>query len=421
MTLRAQGLRTLAAAAIATTAVLATACSGSAPGGSTGGTELTVAGFKDPTGNLQQIINTWNQAHPKAKVRYVDLPSASDAQHQLLAQTFLARSSTYDLVVADDTWTDEFASKGWLAPLPASQFKLGQMFPASVRGGSYAGQQYTIPFTASAEFLYYRKDLVPAPPTTWAQLVSDCKIARAKNIGCYAGQFAQYEGLTVNFVSAVASAGGSVLSPDGKRVTVDSPQAAKGLQFLVNGFREGYIPKAAITYQEQDGEQAFEQGKLMFLMNYPFVYQQANTPGPDTKVAGKFGVARIPGLSGPGVITTGGHMMGVSAFSKHRSDAEDFVKFFTSEANARQLLTKLGDAPVWQSLYSDPGLTKQFPFLPIIAQELKTGVVRPRTKNYAALSLAIQQNVYTALQGGKSVPAALKGTSTQLSNVLAGH
>jgi multiple sugar transport system substrate-binding protein len=405
--------------AVVVASLLLAACAGSKPGGSGGGAELSIAGYKDATGKIHKVIDVWNNAHPNAKARYIELPSASDQQHQMLAQNFLAHSSTYDVIVADDTWTDEFASKGWLTALPAGQFQLDNMFESVARGGEYQGKLYTVPFTASAEFLYYRKDLVPNPPTTWAQMIADCAMAREKQIGCYAGQFSQYEGLTVNFVSAVASAGGSVLSPDGTKVKVDSPQAAEGLSFLANGFRDGYIPKEAITYQEQQGQQAFQQGKLLFMTNYSFVYNLANTPGPETAIAGKVGIAPIPGLSGPGVVTTGGHMMGVSAYSKRTADATAFVKFFTSEANARDLLLNLGYAPAWKSLYSDPALTAKMPFLPVISEELKTAVVRPRTTNYVALSLTIQKNAYAALQGQKSVADALRDMNAQLQSTVA--
>ena len=43
-----------------------------------------------------------------------------------------------------------------------------------------------------------------------------CSIAKANNIGCYSGQFKQYEGLTVNASEAINSFGGSVLDKDGK-------------------------------------------------------------------------------------------------------------------------------------------------------------------------------------------------------------
>jgi multiple sugar transport system substrate-binding protein len=419
---RKPGMSRLIPAAVgAVVTVLAVAaCSGTTPDSGKGGSELTIAGYKDTSGHIHEIIDTWNAAHPKAKARYVELPTASDAQHQQLVQNFLARSSTYDVIIADDTWTAEFGSKNWLEPLPQAQFPLDKLYPAVVSGGMYDGKLYTIPYTASAEVLYYRSDLVSRPPTTWTDLISDCATAQAKKMGCYAGQFAQYEGLTLSFTSAVASAGGAVMSPDGQTVVVDSPQAKQGLDFLVNGFKQGYIPKEAITYQEEQGRIAFQQGKLMFLVNYPYVYAQANTKGPDSKVVGKFKVAPIPGSNGPGVIATGGHMMGVSAFSKHKADATDFVKFFTSEANARQLLIKQGYTPVWKTLYDDRQLTEQYPFLPVIAAELQHAVVRPRTKNYIALSLAIQKNVYSALQGGKSSSAALSDMAGQIKDAIAG-
>ena len=89
-----------------------------------------------------------------------------------------------------------------------------------------------------------------------------------------------YEGLTVNFAEAVQSAGGSILSPDGNRVTLDSPQARAGLSFLVRGFAQGWIPRAALGYDEEASRKAFEAGKLLFLRNWPYVYGLASVPGP---------------------------------------------------------------------------------------------------------------------------------------------
>jgi multiple sugar transport system substrate-binding protein len=419
--MRPSWIRTVLTAASAglAGALALSGCSGSTP--DSGGGRLTLAAYKDTGHHLHDIVDAWNAAHPKDKVRYLELPESSDDQRAQLTQNFLARSSTYDVIVADDTWTSEFASKKWLVPLPKNQLPLDRLFPASLDAGTYNGNVYTVPYTANADLLYYRSDLVSKPPTTWSQLIADCDIARKHQISCYAGQYAQYEGLTVNFTSAVASAGGKVLSADGTQVLVDSAQARKGLDFLVNGMRTGYIPKEAITYKEEESRRAFQQGRLLFLMNYPYVYPQANTPGPDSKIAGRFKVAALPGLNGPGVSTTGGHMIGVSAFSKHRATAIDFVKFFTSEANARKLLIAQGTAPVWKSLYDDPELNKRFPFLPVLKHSLDTGVARPKTVNYTALSRAIQQNVYAALQGRKSSDAAVTDMAGQLRSVVQGH
>ncbi|MBV8932243.1 MAG: ABC transporter substrate-binding protein [Kutzneria sp.] len=409
---------TLLAALGAAAALLAGGCAGSLPYTADG--EITVAGAKDTSGNLNKLIDVWNAAHPDKKARYVELAAESGLQRQQVMQNFLAHSPTYDAVITDDTWTTEFADKGWLAPLPADDFPPHEYFPAAVDAGTVGGTLYAAPYIASPVVLFYRDDLVARPPRTWSELIGDCAIAAAHQMGCYAGQFASYEGLTVNVTSAIRSAGGDILSVDGTRAVVDTPQARHGLEFLVNGFRQGYIPKEAITYQEEEGRRAFQRGSLLFLSNYSYVYARANTPGPDTAIAGKAAVAPIPGLDNPGVTSVGGHMMAVSAFSRHRQDTIEFVRYFTGEDNERQLLLKQSVAPVWRKLYDDPDLIKRFPFLPTLKESLERGRARPKTANYSALSLAVQTAAYAALQGAVSVDAALAAMSDQIDSALDG-
>ncbi len=71
-------------------------------------------------------------------------------------------------------------------------------------------------------------------------------------LGCFAGQYNKYEGLTVNFDEAVHGAGGVIVGDDGKP-NVATPEATKGLQTLTDWFKDGHIPKAAITWQEEQG------------------------------------------------------------------------------------------------------------------------------------------------------------------------
>ena len=118
------------------------------------------------------------------------------------------------------------------------------VIPAAKATAVYDGEMYGAPFMTNAGLLYYRSDLVPTPPTTWAELEAACEVAKANAMDCYAGQFAQYEGLTVNVAEAINSAGGTFLSEDGTKVTVDSPEAREGLQHLVDMFQNGDINEA---------------------------------------------------------------------------------------------------------------------------------------------------------------------------------
>lgn len=80
------------------------------------------------------------------------------------------------------------------------------------------------------------------PPATWDELIGACGTAQHAGIGCYAGQYAKYEGLTVNASEAINTAGGSILGPDGVTPTMNTPEAKAGLQSLVDAYRSGAIP-----------------------------------------------------------------------------------------------------------------------------------------------------------------------------------
>ncbi len=88
----------------------------------------------------------------------------------------------------------------------------------------------------------------------------------------------------MNASEAINGAGGSILGKDGAP-DVDTTAAKAGLQNLVDAFKDGNIPAEAITYQEEQGRTAFENGKLLFLRNWPYVYNLAKTDG-SSKVKG---------------------------------------------------------------------------------------------------------------------------------------
>lgn len=413
--------RLAVAASAALVATVVGACSGSTPSGDSsanGGGDnargpITLATGKDTTGKLQKILDQWNTAHPDEKVTMFELSEKADDQRSAMVQNFQARSDRFDVVNADVIWTAEFAARGWIDPLDG-KIDTSALLPATVETGKYNGKLYAAPFTSDGGMLYYRKDLVPNPPKTWDELISDCAIATQHNMGCYAGQFAQYEGLTVNVSEAINSSGGDIVTNGGKDVTVDSPEAKKGLEFLVNGFKQGYIPKEAITYQEEDSRRAFQQGKLLFLRNWPYVYNLAKAPGKDSVVQDKFAVAPLPGPNGPGASTLGGHNLALSAFSKHKATAVDWIKFMESQDVQRQMLVDLSNAPVIAALYDDAQLQQQVPYLATLKQSILNAKPRPVTPVYNEVTLAVEKNSYAALQGKKSVDDALKDMASDL-------
>ncbi len=278
--------------------------------------------------------------------------------------------------------------------------------------------------------LYYRKDLVSTPPTTWAEMIADCAVgtktvnstqsATLAKPACYAGQFAKYEGLTVNAAEAINGAGGVIVGPDGKTPDGRPPRRPRpGLNFLVNGFKDGYIPKEALGYQETQSLNTFEAGQLMFMRNWP--YADAILSGKDSKVAGKFGIAPLPGQNGQGASSLGGHSLGISVYSKYPKTDLDFLKFIESDQIQKYDLNVGTLAPVVASLYTDPTLVAKFPYLPVLLKSIQTAVPRPITPFYPAVTEAIETNVYAALQGQKSTQQALSDLQAAITSAASGQ
>jgi len=416
MAVRPAAVAVLAGASLALAACGGGSSSSGGSGGSGGdaGANLTARGpityvqGKDNSGVVRPLVAKWNKMHPSEKVTFKEQAASATAQHDDLVQNFQAKNVNYDVVDVDVIWTAEFAAKGWLQPLKDSfALDTSKLLPATVKTATYTGTLYAAPQTTDGGILYYRKDLVPKPPKTWAEMMSDCAVAKKHNMGCFAGQYQKYEGLTVNAAEAINTAGGEIVKSDGKTPAVDSPEAAKGLSLLADAYKNGNIPREAITYTEEEGRQAFEAGKLLFLRNWPYVYNLAKTEG-SSKVKNTFAMAPLPGLNGPGVSSLGGHNLALSVYSGHKATAFDFIKFMESPATEKFYITQGSLAPVVASLYTDPSLTKKFPYLPVLKTSLEHAVPRPVTPFYPAVSKAVQDNAYAAIKGDKPVDQALK-------------
>ena len=418
---------------VATAGVLAltlSACGGGGGGGTTAGGDaeqgldgrgpITYVQGKDNSNVVRPLIEKWNAAHPNEKVTFKEQTDQADQQHDDLVQNFQAKNANYDVVSVDVVWTAEFAAKGWLQPLKDKMaLDTSAMLKPTVESASYKGTLYAAPQNSDGGILYYRKDLVPTAPKTWDEMMGMCSIAKENNIGCFAGQYAKYEGLTVNTSEAINSAGGSVLDADGKP-SLNTPEAKAGLENLTKAYADGSIPKEAITFQEEQGRQAFQDGKLLFHRNWPYVYNLAMTEG-SSKVKDVLGMTALVGADGPGASTLGGHSAGMSVYSKNKATALDFLKFLTSEETQKFYATQGSLAPVLGALYDDQELVAKLPYLPVLKTSIENAVPRPVTPFYPAVTKAIQENAYAAIKGEKTVDAALSDMQKSIESASAGQ
>ena len=367
---------------------------------------------KDTSGAFSEIIKMSEAENPDVKVNLIELPESADEQRTQQIQRLRAKSPECDILGMDVIWTAEYAAQGWLQDVTAViEDRRDDFIASTLDSAEYDGKHWAVPFNTNAGFLYFRTDQVKQPPDSWEDVYQ-----QAQQMNGLVYQGARYEGLTVNFLELLYSAGGRVLSEDGTSVEVDSQEARDVLTFMAGGIENGAAPKAVTTYKEEESRRAFEAGRATFMRNWPYAFALGN----ESKIKGKFDIAPFPGYGGggEGAGVLGGYNLAISAYSKNPEAALNFVNFATSPEAQRVMATKASLPPTLTETYDDPGVKKTLPFAQELRQAVEQAQPRPPSPVYPQISEAIYTNVHNALTGNASPEDAVGTMAAEIEEAL---
>jgi multiple sugar transport system substrate-binding protein len=351
--------------------------------------------FDEQSGSFQAAAERCTEASKGAyRIAVMPLPADADQQREQLARRLAAGDPAIDLIGMDVIWTAEFGHAGWILPWTgraaeqAAQGRIG----ATLDSATYDGRLWAVPFTTNTQLLWYRTDRVDHPPATWDEL-----LAMAEALGPHGtieAQGERYEGLTVFFVSLLASAGGAVLDPAGEHVELQTAPTERALSIMHRLANSKAADPALSTAREDQARLAFETGGPSFMLNYTYVWPSAHRNAP--AVAEHMGWARWPAVDPkrPSRVTIGGINLGVSAFSKHPQLAFQAALCIASEQNQRLAAARGGLPPTLDALYEDPDVRATFPFADTLRATLRDAVSRPQTPLYNDVSLAISHTLH---------------------------
>ncbi|HZU46579.1 MAG TPA: ABC transporter substrate-binding protein [Mycobacterium sp.] len=434
---RARRLCAVASAAL-TTASLLLAC-----GRGSGGLVISLYTPADDSGTYTAIAKRCtDQVGGRYSIQQISLPRSADDQRLQLARRITGNDRTLDVMGLDVVWTAEFAEAGWALPLSDDPAKLAESdatadtLPGPLATARWQHKPYAAPIATNTQLLWYRADLMNQPPTTWDGMVAEAARLHAEGKPSWiAVQAKQYEGLVVWFNTLLTSAGGQVLSDDGKTVTLtDTPAhraaTVKALQIMkAVATAPGADPSITQT-DESTARLALEAGRAALEVNWPFVLpsmlENAVKGGvsflplnqnPD--LAGSingigmftptdqqyraaydtskkvFGFAPYPGVQPgqPAKVTIGGLNLAVAKTTRHKAEAFEAVRCLRSLQNQKYLSIRGGLPAVRTSLYSDPQFQAKYPQYDIIRQQLTSAAVRPATPLYQAVSTRISSTL----------------------------
>ncbi len=404
--------------------LLVSGCSKSGPAAG-GKTVVRFLAGPDVGGGAKEIIAKFESLNPGIKVEMVEGPAATNTREDMYSTSFMGGESTYDLIYMDVAWLPKFASQKWLRPLddkftPELQ---KDFLPGDIAGSKFDGKVYRMPVQSDGGLLYYRKDLLEkagiAPPRTWAELLSAAKkLQKPPELWGFVFQGKQYEGLVCDYLELAWGNGGTLMDEKGG-VHIDEPAAIEALGWLVDAVRKDKIsPEGELTFAEEEGRHMFQEGKAVFMRNWPYAWNLLQEEG--SPVKGKVGI--MPMVHGAGrssAATLGGWGYGISAFSKQPDAAWKFVEFAASPEGQKIAYMRGGIIPTRKALFNDPDIVAKSPHFKELLEVLSGARPRPVHPAWARISDILQVHLSAALSGQKGPAEALKAAGDEIRAALA--
>jgi multiple sugar transport system substrate-binding protein len=283
--------------------------------------------------------------------------------------------------------------------------------PVMTGGGSdVRGMQ----FTTDVRVLYYRRDLVRRPPSTWDELIGIAKpLARqGKYVLFPAGRS---EGAVTTTVWPQFWAQGSDLFDPSGQPAFESGKGYEAMRSALGVVErcvaEGISPNRIATFGKEDDENTdVVAGRVsMFLGgNWQAAALDNLVKGEDFFTS--WGVAPIPSIAGEKPVTAAGGWVW-AAFTdsrdKVRAAMDWVVRAFVSDAGMAAWCTAGGYLPPRQSVYDRPDY-KQNPFTPTFREHLRSYArTRPAARKYLEVSTNLQIALSSVASGSSGAGAAL--------------
>jgi multiple sugar transport system substrate-binding protein len=359
--------------------------------------DLTMLMEPDGTGIWHDLINQFESQHPGTRIQLIEGPPATNTREDMYSTSFLSGDAGYDIVYSDVIWVPKFAAAGWLLDLTdrLTPEDAKDFLPVALAAGYYKDRLYRVPAFTDAGVLYYRKDLVKEPPTTFDDLERLAERLETPDRWGFLWQGKQYEGLVTVYLEVLWGFGGEWIDAATRQVFLDRPEALRAVEFLKKTI--GTIsPPAVTTYIEEDTRSLFQNGRGVFLRNWPYVWTlMKESPMRLEDRVGMAPVVHAPGHKS--AATLGGWGFAISKYTTNPDAAWQFVEFLTRPQQLRKVQLQMGRIPARTSLIPPE-------FEPI----LRSARMRPPIPEYAPASDILQRWLSAALTGRAEPQRALQ-------------
>ncbi|QUI22488.1 sugar ABC transporter substrate-binding protein [Vallitalea pronyensis] len=370
--------------------------------------------FKAP---LLEAIREFEEANPQIKIEPEWMPNFDYYDKYKIA---LTGDQAPDIVKIDHVFVQSLGYNGQvfdLAEFGADKIK-DQFIQSTWDANMYKEHVYALPFDANTLALMYNKDILDKagvmPPTTLEQLIASSQaVSELGEEGVYGYTIPFDPGksgfLSFQFTSWIARNGGSILSDDWSKATLNSPEVIQALKQVKSLIDTKAAPANAFMENE------FYAGKIGMLEMGPWHVPTITSPD----APANFGIVPVVSLK-EGVDTyapLGLYSLAIAKQSKHPEEAYKFIEFLATHEKMQIAYSKTTNLmPTLKEAYKDEFYDNDV--WKIFITQLEKTVSRPGSPAWPLIDEAISDAIQEVLTDTKSPEDALKNAEEKINKEL---
>jgi len=402
--------------------------------GSFEGMELVIMSAGDGSKEFR-IISPWLPEFEKrygVKVNWNEMSIGN--LHTRLATLFAAQSPEADIVWTGHKFTAEFAAAGGLLDVTdrLPQDLIGDL-TAAKGAVTYNDRIYGVPKFGSNRFFYHNKILFrdagldpDKAPVAWDEFVDFAEKTTKGDSqwGFLPTGAGDGDNAVMDYQLFYYMAGGDSLFDQNDRPTFNSATGIDALEKYAELYDLGVIDPASWTIDSgTDRRGRWMAGQTAMVSEWPSLWKQANDPGGPSKVIGEVGISTGPKIKRPAGLS-GDEAYAVSAYSKRKDLALEFLKFLGSEEVQKDICLRTGWLPVRQAVLNDPEVQNNEDIKPMIDAAIRMGEVGYLNRFSARYSTEVENEalgvaIIQVVKNEKSASEALAWAEEKCEDIVA--